>query len=1029
MKTFKKTLALIVALVMAFAMCASAGVIEQKAAIATGPQAGVKANSKYIAVVDGSTYMNTVKSKIDIYKKTDAEPVYYCSVVKEIPDAEGTAYTIYQFDFMTGNVLCMTCYPGGPNLGSGNPQFAYIILDEAVQGTVNEATTMYYGQKGCYYIKRSDEVIWTRAMDGVYRFETFTPEWATYKSDTPGYSGQDYDFSFFEDTSYPWFHDKDNKQIKIYQYPENAAGDQRPGSEIAWLDLSSLPYDVHMIRGNEDYVVVNTSAYPTDGRGNNAIWYYDLSQPSSESNKLQPIMLSSTGEIVGTKGSRIKSMDIEGNLLAVCAQDAQRLNVYDLNTKACIYSGAISGQDTYGFEVTISDGEIITANSNGGIVLFGINRDLVMKIDPENYDYTVDENGKDVVATTVEITNGTSGLVSGNIFFASYEGNKLMGVSVKPIDVASGASESVTTGYVPVSKTATTTTFKAFYLSSDWAPLIDIPVEYSSFFGTSEKTDSYYEYIYRLTKAEIIPAKPDGIYVPDAEITKSEFVAMLVKAFKLTAPTGDTGFSDVPETAWYAEAAAAAKNAGLEEYSDKFMPDEIMTYEKAISMIKVLLPEAQITATGDTLDCKNAAKLIFKACEIQNRTSYYINPETGDDANDGTEEAPFKTLTKAKEAIAAVNEEMQNDLYVYMGGGDYFTYEPIKFTSADSGMNGFRIYYKNLPGEKPVMQAGVPVTGWEIHDAEKNIYKAPANGSKSRQLYVNGTRAVRARSEGGFTNAKFTSSGFECDNTELAEYKEIQNMEIAWKTKWMLQRGHVDSVSVGNGKCQVKMKKSFWENNQYNGGNGKITGTPAWYENAYELLDSPGEFYLSLRDDMFYYMPREGENINKIKAYSGTDTDIISIISDSITNPFKNVTFDGIEFRGTTWLYASEHGINDVQNSTNQNFTRAIYAERLENVDIINCCFENLGGEGIELVSGIKNVNIIGNRFYDISAHAIWVGEYTAIPSIRNLWDENIKISNNYIEKAGYEYMSAVPLVVGFLKDSEITQNEIFDVP
>ncbi len=570
---------------------------------------------------------------------------------------------------------------------------------------------------------------------------------------------------------------------------------------------------------------------------------------------------------------------------------------------------------------------------------------------------------------------------------------------------------------------------KATYYIKDFKIATD--TERGQFFADVEKTDKYYEYIYRLTKDGIISGKPGGIYAPDAEITRAEFVTLLTKGSGLSSASYGGEFSDVAEGAWYSAVAATALANNLEDYSDKFEPDGNVQVSKALDMIRKIYPEADIAAEGEALDRKNAARLIFKMREQANRTSYYVNPETGDDGNDGSEENPFKTVNKAKEVMASASRGMENDLYVYLGGGDYFTYEPIKFTNADSGKNGFRIYYKNLPGETPVMQAGVPVSGWEIHDAEKNIYKAPANGSESRQLYVNGTRAVRARSEGELTNASLYADGVECDNTEIANFAEPAELELAFINKWILLRGLVEDVSINSkGRCEIKVDREYWQKNQTGNENIKITLPPAWYENAYELLDTPGEFYLSIKEDMFYYMPREGEDINEIKAYSGTDTNIINIISDGAANPLKNVTFDGISFSGNTWLEPSEIGFDDVQNSYVANFTRAIYGERLENVDIINCRFENLGGEGIKLIRGVKNTNITGNRFYDISGHAMWIGEFDeAIPSDERLWNENIKISNNYIEKAGCEYMSAVPLTAGYLKDSEITHNEIFDCP
>ncbi len=57
---------------------------------------------------------------------------------------------------------------------------------------------------------------------------------------------------------------------------------------------------------------------------------------------------------------------------------------------------------------------------------------------------------------------------------------------------------------------------------------------------------------------------PDGTFRPNAAVTRAQFVAMLVKADGLTpVASGQTPFSDVPPSQWYAPYVAAAYQAGL----------------------------------------------------------------------------------------------------------------------------------------------------------------------------------------------------------------------------------------------------------------------------------------------------------------------------------------------------------------------------------------------------------------------------------------------------------------------------------
>ncbi len=126
---------------------------------------------------------------------------------------------------------------------------------------------------------------------------------------------------------------------------------------------------------------------------------------------------------------------------------------------------------------------------------------------------------------------------------------------------------------------------------------------------------------------------------------------------------------------------------------------------------------------------------------------YYVSSE-GNDSNPGTAEAPFKSLEKARDEVRTVNGNMTGDIIVYIKGGTYELKDTLAFGPQDSGTNGFTILYKNYPGEKPVLSGGKTITGWTLQDPAKNIWEADAAGIETRQLYVDGVRKTRARSEG-----------------------------------------------------------------------------------------------------------------------------------------------------------------------------------------------------------------------------------------------------------------------------------------
>ncbi|UJF34297.1 DUF1565 domain-containing protein [Paenibacillus hexagrammi] len=133
------------------------------------------------------------------------------------------------------------------------------------------------------------------------------------------------------------------------------------------------------------------------------------------------------------------------------------------------------------------------------------------------------------------------------------------------------------------------------------------------------------------------------------------------------------------------------------------------------------------------------------------QASFYVDPSNGNDANPGSLSSPFRTIERARDAVRVINANMSDDIIIYLRGGKYEMSETWQLTEVDSGTNGHNVVYQAYPGEVPILSGGRNITGWVLYDTDRNIYKAIVGSDiETRQLYVNGKRAVRARSEGDF---------------------------------------------------------------------------------------------------------------------------------------------------------------------------------------------------------------------------------------------------------------------------------------
>ena len=76
----------------------------------------------------------------------------------------------------------------------------------------------------------------------------------------------------------------------------------------------------------------------------------------------------------------------------------------------------------------------------------------------------------------------------------------------------------------------------------------------------------------------------------------------------------------------------------------------------------------------------------------------YVSP-AGDDANPGTQEQPFATIGRARDAVREINRNMTGDIVVILGGGTYSISEPIVFDQRDSATGGHTIVYRSADGQ------------------------------------------------------------------------------------------------------------------------------------------------------------------------------------------------------------------------------------------------------------------------------------------------------------------------------------------
>ena len=396
---------------------------------------------------------------------------------------------------------------------------------------------------------------------------------------------------------------------------------------------------------------------------------------------------------------------------------------------------------------------------------------------------------------------------------------------------------------------------------------------------------------------------------------------------------------------------------------------------------------------------------------MANQLAYYVAP-TGSDSNPGTVSAPFQTLTKARDIVRTINASATQDIYVYLRAGNYPITSTVAFGPSDSGTNGHRIFYAAFPGETPVLNGATRVTGWT---ASGNVYKASlARSTKLRNLYVNDARAamtsktVSAKGSSGTYSVTAgqaawawasgsNSDGVKYATTDVPAIASNRNdLEIVNGTTWNENIVCVRDVTTSTDNYRVlSLQQPYGAIAQLPGWNSgfSTSGTHTIY-NAYEFLNSPGQFYFDKTAGTLYYYPRSGENISTADVEAPVVDELIDIAGTSTTNRVKNLTFQGLTFENTDWeLYsvAGSSGKATVQGATvyiaygdgnwhnskyeiTDTLPSMIHVTSADSISFVGNVVKHSGSEGISLINDVSNSSITGNYITDMAGSGITVG-------------------------------------------------------
>ena len=173
------------------------------------------------------------------------------------------------------------------------------------------------------------------------------------------------------------------------------------------------------------------------------------------------------------------------------------------------------------------------------------------------------------------------------------------------------------------------------------------------------------------------------------------------------------------------------------------------------------------------------------------------------------------SLPAAQAAVRSLVGGMSDDVVLQLADGVYRLSAPLRLTAADSGTNGHTVRWQAAPSAHPTISGARTVTGWSLADAGRNIWRANVGtGTDTRQLYVAGVAATRARTTLNRADFTASSTGLRFTNGALSYLNTLANqsrIELESIGSFTDRYSPVQSISGG----LITMQQPAWNNNNF----------------------------------------------------------------------------------------------------------------------------------------------------------------------------------------------------------------------
>ncbi len=348
--------------------------------------------------------------------------------------------------------------------------------------------------------------------------------------------------------------------------------------------------------------------------------------------------------------------------------------------------------------------------------------------------------------------------------------------------------------------------------------------------------------------------------------------------------------------------------------------------------------------------------------------------------NPGTQAEPLVSIAEARDHIRGlIDQGLDQDITVLVRGGTYELDEPILFTPSDSISQTNHVTYLAYPGEEPILSGGEQIVSWQTNSLlwTSDISETRLAGLAFRELFVNDERRPRARTpnEGYFRVLeagadKRTSLSYYA--TDLIPHTNLAGAELVYMHEWSTSRVTVDTMDPASNiiflSSPVGASYSPLTEIGYFGPH-----TRYYIENHVDLLDSPGEWYLDVNNEVLTYWPMVGETVENVTIVAPLATSLVVFAgSPEVDEYVRNIHLKGFTFSHCGWpipslgyaaYQAGTHEIRPLKQDRDicrDRIPCALTIHGSEQCSISSCRFLPLGCGDIDVRQGYRSILLAG---------------------------------------------------------------------